>query len=120
VYLAIVLFSLVLNGAHLVYLAINISPYSDTCTQFGGKLVSFTSSRGAGVPKTVTISGVVTETDFLRRSCDLEGSLAQKKYTDFCELKVYESSDDYEKSMWNFLKVGCTEGERMGRVERRE
>ena len=75
------------------------------CTQFGGKLVSFANSRGSGVPKTVTISSVVTETDFLRKSCDLERSLAQGKYAAFCEEKVTESTAASERNMWNFLKV---------------
>ena len=73
--------------------------------QFGGKLVSFSNTRGAGVPKTVAISQVVTEQDFLRRSCDLEHSLSEGKLAEFCEGKVGECTDANEKSMWSFLKV---------------
>ncbi len=76
-----------------------------TNKQFGGKLVSFSNTRGAGVPKTVAVSQVVTEQEFLRRSCDLEKSLSEGKLAEFCDGKVGECADATEKSMWSFLKV---------------
>ena len=72
--------------------------------QFGGK-ISFANTRGATLPKTVNISHVVTEEQFLRKSVDLERSLAEGKYVDFCGEKVEECTDAMEKNMWNFLKV---------------
>lgn len=67
--------------------------------------MSFSDTRGAGVPKTVNISHVVTEQEFLDRSCDLEESLTQGKFAEFCESKVGESADTTERNLWSFLKV---------------
>ena len=47
----------------------------------------------------------MTEEQFLRKSVDLERSLAEGKYVDFCGEKVEECTDAMEKNMWNFLKV---------------
>lgn len=52
---------------------------------------------------------MVTEADFLRKSCELERSLTQEKYATFCEEKVAESTEASEKNMWNFLKVSSTD-----------
>ena len=57
------------------------------------------------MPKTVNISHVVTEQEFLHKSHDLEQSLAQEKFAQFCGDKVEGSADGTEKNMWNFLKV---------------
>lgn len=68
-------------------------------------MVSFTNTRGASVPKTVYVSSVVTEQDFLHRSRDLEDSLLQGKFSEFCERKVRESSAAADRNMWSFLKA---------------
>ena len=78
--------------------------------QFGGKLVSFSNSRGGDVPKVVTISQVITEQDLLQRSEQLENSLTQQLFADFCDHKSQESPNERERTLWNFLKVcGCVD-----------
>ncbi|KAL5502041.1 hypothetical protein EMCRGX_G008739 [Ephydatia muelleri] len=72
---------------------------------FGGKLVSFSNSRGGDVPKVVTISQVITEQDLLQRSEQLENSLTQQLFADFCDHKSQESPNERERTLWNFLKV---------------
>ena len=59
------------------------------------------------MPKTVAISRVVTEQEFLHKSGHLEDSLLEGNFGAFCESKVSETSDVTEKSMWSFLKVCC-------------
>lgn len=63
------------------------------------------------MPKTVFMSRVITETEFLRRSHDLEESISRGKFSEFCEVKITDSSSATEKSIWNFMKVsggyGC-------------
>lgn len=77
----------------------------NTHPQFGGKLVSFGNTRGENTPKTVHVSQVTTEHELLKRSCDLEDSLSQQQFVEFCEKKVQESNDEKEKNIWSFLKV---------------
>lgn len=72
---------------------------------FGGKLVSFSNTRGVDVPKIVTITQVITEQDLLKRSEQLEQSVAQQLFVDFCEQKSQQSPNEREKTLWNFLKV---------------
>ena len=73
--------------------------------QFGGKLVSFSNSRGGDVPKVVTINQVITEEDLLNRSEQLENSLSQQLFADFCDQKSQQSPSEREKTLWNFLKA---------------
>ena len=67
--------------------------------------MSFSNTRGTVVPKTVCVSRVITEQQFLQKSCDLEDSLVQGKLAEFCERKIGDSSDSIEKNIWSFLKV---------------
>ena len=73
--------------------------------QFGGKLVHFTNTRGASTPKIVTLSQVVTEPKLLEKSSLLEGALAKKQYSEFCEHKIQSSETEEDKNLWSFLKV---------------
>ncbi|KAL5502046.1 hypothetical protein EMCRGX_G008744 [Ephydatia muelleri] len=70
----------------------------------GGKLVSFSNSRGGDVPKVVTISQVITELDLLQHSKQLEHSLTQQLFADFCDHKSQQSPNERERTLWNFLK----------------
>jgi len=74
--------------------------------QFGGKLVSFGNTRGVDVPKTVSMSRIVTETEFLNKSRDLEQALAQGNLGEFCDHKIGHASNPTDKNIWNFMKVG--------------
>ena len=75
-------------------------------------MVHFTNTRGAGTPKTVTLSQVVTEPKLLERSSLLEGALAKEQYMEFCEHKVQSSETEEDKNLWSFLKVTtvCDDG----------
>jgi len=77
--------------------------------QFGGKLVCFENSK-PGNPqqadeRLVYISQVVTETELVSRSNQLEQALSKGQYNEFCSLKIANSQDELEQHIWNFLKV---------------
>ncbi|KAL8602789.1 hypothetical protein ACOMHN_055172 [Nucella lapillus] len=80
---------------------------------FGGKLVTFESPRAASAttpqqgsgPRVVTISQVVTETELVSRSDQLQQALGAGQYAEFCALKVANSTDDMQENVWNFLRV---------------
>lgn len=78
--------------------------------QFGGKLISFenvkqTSPQQAPVQRQLHISQVVTESDLVSRSNQLENALTKGQYAEFCALKISNSTSDAEESVWSFLKV---------------
>ena len=53
----------------------------------------------------MTVSQVVTEGEFLKRSGDLEGALVSGSLVEFCDRKVSEAKNDTESTLWSFLKV---------------
>ncbi len=71
-------------------------------------MVSFSDTRGVGVAKTVCVSSVVTEQEFIGKSHDFESSISQGKYQDVCEQKINSCSAESEKNVWNFLKVSAS------------
>ncbi|XP_064631630.1 protein transport protein Sec31A-like isoform X3 [Lineus longissimus] len=79
------------------------------CFGFGGRLVTFENTKPQPnqqpVPRQVHISQVVTETELLQRSQQLESVLQTGQFAEFCSMKVANSKDDLEESVWNFLKV---------------
>lgn len=81
------------------------------CVQFGGKLVSFGNDKQpAGQQHTrpvrsVYVSQVVTETELVSRSMQLEQTLADGYYTQFCDEKIASSSELTESTVWSFLKA---------------
>lgn len=78
---------------------------------FGGKLVSFGNAKQpagqqhARPVRSVYVSQVVTETELVSRSMQLEQTLADGYYTQFCDEKIASSSDLTESTVWSFLKV---------------
>lgn len=72
---------------------------------FGGKLVSFGMDKAAGSSASVTISQVVTETDLVVRSNQLEQALANGQFTEFCALKAANCNDTMQETLWNFMTV---------------
>lgn len=71
---------------------------------FGGKLISFGNFNEPGVPKQVQISQVVTETEFVKRSQELESALMAGQLIDFCEMKIVQERSEKETLLWQFLK----------------
>lgn len=62
----------------------------------------------------VHISQVVTETDFLKRSDRLQATLSSGSFVDFCQEKIHAAENEFEKTVWSFLKVRNSAG-RCGR-----
>ncbi len=76
--------------------------------QFGGKLVTFESPRPEqqqAPPRHVSVSQVVTETELVARSDQLETALTNAQYNEFCAMKIANSKNPQDEEIWNFLKV---------------
>ena len=88
--------------SHFVHF--NIFPF-----QFGGKLVCFENAKPANPQQPdeqlVYISQMVTETELVSRSNQLEHALSSGQYSEFCALKIANSQDELNQNMWSFLKV---------------
>ncbi|XP_072514145.1 protein transport protein Sec31A isoform X8 [Salminus brasiliensis] len=78
---------------------------------FGGKLVSWENIKPPPqqpqqpVAHIVHVSQVVTETDFLERSSQLQSTLNAGTFVDFCQTKIEAAQNEFEKTVWAFLKV---------------
>lgn len=79
--------------------------------QFGGKLVSLENAKPnpqqpqQPTSHVVHISQVVTETEFLKRSEQLQATLGAGTFVDFCKGKIDAAGNEFEKTIWSFLKV---------------
>ncbi|XP_074647713.1 protein transport protein Sec31A-like [Tubulanus polymorphus] len=79
---------------------------------FGGKLISFGNTKldqqqqqHQPTPREVHVSQVVTEADILHSSNQLETALSNHQLTEFCNLKIENSTDEHDKNIWKFLKT---------------
>ncbi|XP_041107449.1 protein transport protein Sec31A isoform X7 [Polyodon spathula] len=78
---------------------------------FGGKLVTFENvtvqpqQQQQLVPHHVYVSQVVTETDFLERSNQLQSAVQAGHFFNFCQSKVEASQTEFERNIWSFLKI---------------
>ncbi|XP_061913358.1 protein transport protein Sec31A isoform X4 [Entelurus aequoreus] len=75
---------------------------------FGGKLVSLENTAAdsqQGSARVVHVSQVVTETTFLERSLRLQDTLTAGVFQDFCQEKIHAAEDDFDKTVWSFLKA---------------
>ncbi|XP_060916636.1 protein transport protein Sec31A isoform X4 [Labrus mixtus] len=78
---------------------------------FGGKLVSLENAKPnpqqpqQPAARVVHVSQVVTETDFLRRSDQLQATLSAGSFVDFCQGKIDAAENEFERTVWSFLKV---------------
>ncbi|XP_061148476.1 protein transport protein Sec31A isoform X3 [Syngnathus typhle] len=76
---------------------------------FGGKLVSLengpANGQQPGGPHLVHISQVVTETTFLTRSEQLQATLSAGTFQEFCQEKIQGAQDQFEETVWSFLKA---------------
>jgi protein transport protein SEC31 len=84
-------------------------PYFFIFFQFGGKLVSFgnETAQGCQTGKSheVYVSQVVTESELIVRSDELETVLKDGRYADFCQARISSSTAPHERSVWNFLRA---------------
>uniref|UniRef100_A0A8C3I773 SEC31 homolog B, COPII coat complex component n=1 Tax=Chrysemys picta bellii TaxID=8478 RepID=A0A8C3I773_CHRPI len=78
---------------------------------FGGKLITFGLTKAPAQqmqqipPRQVFISQVVTETEFLARSRELQMALQSGNLLDYCQSKIRAAQLQFEENLWNFLKV---------------
>uniref|UniRef100_A0AAY4AWE3 Protein transport protein Sec31A n=1 Tax=Denticeps clupeoides TaxID=299321 RepID=A0AAY4AWE3_9TELE len=74
---------------------------------FGGKLVSLDNSQPSQQQQqhVVRISQVVTETTFLERSNQLQATLSSGSFVEFCQTKISAAPNEFERTVWSFLKV---------------
>ncbi len=79
------------------------------CEKFGGKLVTLDNIKPTAqqtAAHVVHISQVVTETDFLDRSNQLQVTLTVGNFLEYCQTKIEAAPSEFEKTVWSFLKVG--------------
>ncbi|XP_061703672.1 protein transport protein Sec31A isoform X2 [Syngnathoides biaculeatus] len=76
---------------------------------FGGKLVSLENGPANGQQpgglRLVHVSRVVTEPTFLTRSEQLQATLSAGTFQEFCQEKIQAAQDQFEKTVWSFLKA---------------
>ncbi|XP_067393493.1 protein transport protein Sec31B [Emydura macquarii macquarii] len=78
---------------------------------FGGKLITFGLTKAPAQqtqqipPRQVFISQVVTETEFLERSRELQMALQSGNLPNYCQSKIQAAQLQFEENLWNFLKV---------------
>nr|XP_019937729.1 PREDICTED: protein transport protein Sec31A isoform X12 [Paralichthys olivaceus] len=78
---------------------------------FGGKLVSLENPKPnpqqlqQPTSHVVHVSQVVTETAFLKRSDQLQATLSSGSFVDFCQGKIDAAENEFEKTIWSFLKA---------------
>ncbi|XP_057207599.1 protein transport protein Sec31A isoform X6 [Triplophysa rosa] len=85
---------------------------------FGGKLVTLDSinptsqqpQQSAG--RIVHICQVVTETDFIKRSNQLQTTLTSGNFLEYCQTKIDAAQNIFDKTVWSFLKVNFEDGAR--------
>lgn len=86
---------------------------------FGGKLVTFgaektqpTQQHPQGERFTVYVSQVVTEEEFLNRSNKLQDVVSTGAFLEYCQKKIHDAKNDFEKNVWSFLKVNFEDDSR--------
>ncbi|XP_067254474.1 protein transport protein Sec31A isoform X6 [Chanodichthys erythropterus] len=84
---------------------------------FGGKLVTLDNKPPAQQPQqtsahVVHVSQVVTETDFIDRSNQLQATLNAGNFLEYCQTKIEAAQNEFEKTIWSFLKVNFEEDAR--------
>ncbi|XP_041117043.1 protein transport protein Sec31B-like isoform X2 [Polyodon spathula] len=78
---------------------------------FGGKLITFENPKPTQqqvpqpIPRHVFISQVITETEFLQRSSELQSALNSGSFSSYCQAKIQKAATDSEENIWSFLKV---------------
>uniref|UniRef100_A0A8C9QQW8 Protein transport protein Sec31A n=1 Tax=Spermophilus dauricus TaxID=99837 RepID=A0A8C9QQW8_SPEDA len=86
---------------------------------FGGKLVTFGLSSTPAqelpqpCPRLVFISQVITESEFLMRSLELQEALGSGNLMKYCQNKSQQALLPCEKMLWQFLKVTLEQDSRI-------
>ncbi|KAM5192238.1 protein transport protein Sec31A isoform 7-T8 [Mantella aurantiaca] len=86
---------------------------------FGGKLVTFEAEKVQPTQQhpqaqhfQVYVSQVVTEQEFLNRSNKLQDVVSTGAFLEYCQKKIDDSKNDFEKNVWSFLKVNFEDDSR--------
>lgn len=79
---------------------------------FGGKLVTFQNLKPQAqaqqqqeAPFQVFVSQVVTESELLNRSNELQNTIHSGSFVEYCQSKINAAQTDFERNVWGFLKV---------------
>ncbi|XP_077130852.1 protein transport protein Sec31A isoform X3 [Ranitomeya variabilis] len=79
---------------------------------FGGKLVTFGAEKTQPTQQHpqaerfhVYVSQVVTEEEFLIRSNKLQDVVSTGAFLEYCQKKIDDAKNDFDKNVWSFLKV---------------
>jgi protein transport protein SEC31 len=67
---------------------------------FGGKFVTFNSAS-----KQVEIKQLITDTQLVQKSSELENVLVHGNYAEYCRAKADNSTDQHTRYVWYFLKA---------------
>ncbi|XP_072310454.1 protein transport protein Sec31A isoform X2 [Eucyclogobius newberryi] len=92
---------------------------------FGGKLVSLENGKPnpqqpnpqQPIPRVVHVSQVVTETNFLKRSNQLQDTIGSGQFVEFCQGKINLAVNEFEKIVWSFLKANFDSSTRSSFLE---
>ncbi|XP_040274004.1 protein transport protein Sec31A isoform X12 [Bufo bufo] len=86
---------------------------------FGGKLVTFGNEKTQPAQQHpqaerfhVYVSQVVTEEEFLNRSNKLQDVVSTGAFLEYCQKKIDDAKNDFEKNVWSFLKVNFEDDSR--------
>ena len=82
---------------------------------FGGKLVSFDYSAdpaggGTGKKSRVHISSVVTDSELVTRSTQLETTMKNANFSEFCDMKIAQTAANCpgDEQVWKFIRANYT------------
>ena len=82
---------------------------------FGGKLVSFDYSAdpaggGTGKKSRVHISSVVTDSELITRSTQLETTMKNANFSEFCDMKIAQTAANCpgDEQVWKFIRANYT------------
>ncbi|XP_043551132.1 protein transport protein Sec31A isoform X8 [Chiloscyllium plagiosum] len=94
---------------------------------FGGKLVTFQNvkpqpqqqqqQQQQEAPFQVFVSQVVTESELVNRSNELQSTIHSGGFVEYCQSKVNAAHTDFEKNVWGFLKVNFEKDHRSKYLE---
>ncbi|XP_048459566.1 protein transport protein Sec31A [Rhincodon typus] len=89
---------------------------------FGGKLITFQNAKPQPqqqqeAPFQVFVSQVVTESELLNRSNELQSTIHSGGFVEYCQSKVNAAHTDFEKNVWGFLKVNFEKDHRSKYLE---
>ncbi|XP_017777506.1 PREDICTED: protein transport protein Sec31A isoform X2 [Nicrophorus vespilloides] len=94
---------------------------------FGGKLFTFENDKEAitqakqnmqpgdaapYIPQIVYVSQVITESDLVNKSTELEQALEYGNFTEYCKNKADSTDDQHKKYIWHFLKANFEQNPR--------